>query len=398
VGPIPLAQDVFDQFPHGILVFDQAGSLVSANRAGPELLGPLRRRLDGRAPRCCDLFGCGTPGALAETCLAELAAQGEAPLPELRVDLADTAPAHAVWLTIAPFREAGRHFLVEVRAGEARDRRRRSTPKWLGDRRLRVYALGRTRVEGLEGPLEGRWLEQRAGQVLKYLVCERHRVVYPEEITAAVWPHDEAPETGTVRYFVHRLRRHLEPVAPVHGPSSFVIAADGGYRLSPTVLVDADEFEREALAGLAACSEGDRKRAEERLGKAAALYGGDLIADQPNAPWAFDERERLRALAEESLRQLLQIDLAREDLDAALGRLRKLVALEPFDLQLQRSLLTVCLACGRRSEAMRRYKALRARLRDEFDEDLEFDLADVSGPDALQAIRDFESPLGARSG
>jgi DNA-binding SARP family transcriptional activator len=312
------------------------------------------------------------------------------------VDLEGSAPADSVWLTIAPFKGQAKHFLVEIRLAHPRDRRRRMQPNWLGGRCLLVHALGRTRVESLEGPLEGRWLEQRAGQVFKYLVCERRRVVYPEEIAAAIWPQDDSPGTGTVRYFMHRLRRHLEPVPPDHGPSSFVIAAEGGYRLSTAVQVDADEFERYALAGLAARSTGDGERAEQQFGQAVALYGGDLIADQPHAPWVFEERERLRALAEESLREVLQAELARGELESALGRLRRLVQLEPFDLQLQRWLLTLCLACGRRSEAMRRYKTLRARLRDEFDEDVDFELADLSLPDTAEAIRQAEVGLAAR--
>ena len=387
LGFKPLAHDVFDHFPHGILVFEPAGDLVAANRAASKFLGPLRRMPDGNAPRCCDLFGCNVRGVLRGVCLAELAAQTPVPPPDMRVDLDVAAPGDAVWLTLAPLIGQERRFLVEIRAADPRDRRRRTEPHWMGERRLHICALGRTRVESREGPMKGRWLEQRAGQVLKYLICERSRVVYPEEIAAAIWPNEGAGVTGTVRYFVHRLRRHLEPEPPGHGPSSFIIAAEGGYRLSPAVHVDADEFERELTLGLDASSAGDERAAREHLEQALALYQGDLIADHPHAAWAFEERERLRALAEEGLHQLAKLDLDRDDLESALERLRRLVQLDPYDLRLHRWLLTLCLVSGRRSEALRRYKLLKAKLREELDEEPDFELADLDMGGGIEAIR-----------
>lgn len=249
---------------------------------------------------------------------------------------------------------------------------------------MRIYALGRTRVESREGPIEGSWLEQRAGQLLKYLICRRGRVAYPDEIEAAIWPNEDAHASGTVRYYVHRLRRQLEPDPPPQGPSSFVIAAMGGYRLAPSVKVDADDFERLARAGLEAGTEGAR----EQLERAAALYEGDLIPDEPTAPWVFEERERLRTLAEQVLRALLEMDLDRGDRLSALDGLRRLVQLQPFDLGMHRLLLALCIECGRRSEAARRYMALAARLRREFNQELDFELGDLNSEEALRELQE----------
>lgn len=373
-----LAQEVFQHFPHGIIVFDRSGQLIGANRAAAGLLGPMGRTAGGYPSRCCELLGCRTEGVLEGVCLAELAAEASGPLPEVRVDLPSSASADAVWISIAPLGVDLGRFLVEARPAEAHDRRRRTQPHWMGKACLRVFALGRTRLESREGPIEGKWLEQRAGQLFKYLLCERRRVVYPDEVAEAIWPNEGGHVLGTVRYFVHRLRRHLEPEAPKHGPSSFIIAAEGGYRLAPSVQIDADDFEKRVLSGLDAEADGEPARAAEQLEHAMALYRGDLIADLPHAPWVFDERERLRTLAEQALRYLLQHALEQEDREAPLAHLRALVQLQPFDLNLHRQLLSQCLKCGRRSEAMRRYTALRARLREEFREELDFELSDLS--------------------
>ena len=398
MGLKPLAQDLFERFPHGVLVFDRHGGLLAANRAASDFLGPLRRMPDGRPPRCCDLFGCKTPGVLREACLAELVPDAPGPLPDMRLDLGPSARAAAVWLTAAPLGGTPRHFLAEVRAADSRDRRRRTQPHWMGTSRLRVFALGRTRLESREGPIEGRWLEQRAGQLLKFLICERRRVVYPEEIAAAIWPHEQAQATGTVRYFIHRLRRHLEPTPPEHGPSSFVMATEGGYKLSPSVDIDAGSFESHVAAGLKAASDANDEEALEELERGMALYGGDLIADQPHAAWAFEERERLRTLAEQALHELLRIDLDRQDFDSALGRLRRMVQLQPLDVELHRRLLTLCLAYGRRSEAVRRYMVLRTRLRSELNEELDFELADLTPELSLEGSAGPESLPSARAG
>src|ERR671937_597195 len=78
--------------------------------------------------------------------------------------------------------------LLHLRPGDRRDRRRRSDPHWLKGPEIRVLAFGRTHVDSAEGRLGGRWLQQRSGQLLKYLVAQRRRVVHSEEIAAALWP------------------------------------------------------------------------------------------------------------------------------------------------------------------------------------------------------------------
>ena len=51
----------------------------------------------------------------------------------------------------------------------------RRRPAHGGPPRLRVRALGRTRLETAARPSAGEWLGHRPGQVLKYLICERGR-------------------------------------------------------------------------------------------------------------------------------------------------------------------------------------------------------------------------------
>jgi DNA-binding SARP family transcriptional activator len=125
-------------------------------------------------------------------------------------------------------------------------------------------------------------------------------------------------------------------------------------------------------------ADGNDARCVERLEHALDLYRGDFLADEPYAEWAMAERDRLRALAAEALRTLADIRLAEHDDEAAIAHLQRLVELDPFDVNVQRRVIALCLRSGRRSEAMRRYATLRQRLMATFGEVPDFDLAQLA--------------------
>jgi DNA-binding SARP family transcriptional activator len=377
-----VALDVMSSYPYGIVVASRDGEVIAYNGAARRLLGDLAGRLDARgAGTFCDVLGCDHEGGpLGDICLFERAATSHEALPEVRVDLPPGAGASAVWVTAAPLRHDGRAAIVELRPGDANDRRRRTVPHWTHGPHVRIYALGRTRVESGEGPIGGRWLENRAGQVLKYLVAERHRVVYADELVETLWVDAGVRGLPGVRYYIHELRERLEPDRPRRGQSAFVVRRHNGYALDRArVLIDADEFEQHILAGLAAIEAGDEASGVERLERGLALYGGDFLADEPYAEWAIVERDRLRSVASSALRELARLRLAHGDLETAAGDLERLAELEPYDVDVHRELIVVALSRGRRTEAVRRYNALRRRMLATFGEDLDFTLAELAG-------------------
>ena len=123
---------------------------------------------------------------------------------------------------------------------------------------LRVHTLGRIAVEAAGREIGGEWVEQRPGLLLKYLVCERHRVAASDRIAEALWPEAQRREAlASLRHYVHVLRERLEPDRAERGASSFVETHRGGYRLDPErVWVDATELERRAGRGLELHAEG----------------------------------------------------------------------------------------------------------------------------------------------
>ena len=143
-----------------------------------------------------------------------------------------------------------------------------------------------------------------------------------------------------------------------------------GYRIDlRRVELDVDVFQakigRRARRRIAAAT---RPRRSAMLGEALRLYRGEFLADDPYADWAFSEREYLRALAGKDLAAMAQIALAGGRLVGATEHLLRLSQLEPFDSHVHQMLIEVCLRRGRRTEALRHYDALRARLHRAFGE------------------------------
>ena len=359
-------------------MIDGEREVVALNPMAREQLAGALQQPDGAPARCCDLFRCHDPeGPLPGDCLSMLARAGDAPLPEIRVDLPTAAAGEAAWVTATPLGQHG-HVVVALRPGERADRRRRTEPHWTGRPRLKVCTLGRTRVESAEGPIGGAWLEHRAGQLLKLLVCERDRTLTAEEIAEALWPASGRGAPATVRYVVHVLRQRIEPTRSSGDPSAFIVARNGGYAIDRArVLVDADDFEAAAEAGLAAFRRGEASAAWESLEEALRLYEGDFLADEPSAEWAFLERERLRNLASRALLAAGQLHLDAGDPGAAAVHVERAAQLHPLDTGVQRRLIALCLHRGRESEAARRYEALRAQLDRELGRPVEFDLSEL---------------------
>lgn len=382
----PLAEQVIRHFPHGIVVVDRRGAVVSANAEARVLLDG---RPDGdlRTSTCCELLGCGQEGPLADLCITEVAMEYGGRLPEMRLDL--PSGRSTVWVTAARLGSHDR-VVLEVRRGDPQDRRRRTEPHWSGPAELRIFALGRTRLESREGPMGGAWLEQRAGQLLKLLVCERGRAVPAEAIAATLWPRGGRRGVGSVRQGVHELRSRLEPDRPSRAPSSFVVSRQGGYALDKSrVRIDADEFERRVEAGLGAHSAGDHATAEKELREGLELYEGDLFAEDPYADWAAMERDRLRDLAVRALRVSGERALREGKLAVAALHFHRLTEIEPYDLATHRRLIELCLREGRRGEAHRRYTALRVKMMRDFGESLDFEFTDLAAPASDQLRLDL---------
>jgi DNA-binding SARP family transcriptional activator len=357
--------DVFDLFPCALMVCDRRGRVVAANARFREIV-TAGRAVDGLAMSCCGLLGCGRPdGPLEGSCLTALALEAGETVPQLRLHLAAARPG-AYLVTAAPLHDDGAHVVIELRPA------RRCSPAHPG---LRIFTLGGLLVEGPEGPIAGEWLEQRPGQLLRYLICERGKVAPADAIAEAICPHvGSAGASNNVRYLVHTLRARLEPGRPWRGEPSFVVSRRGGYGLHPErVWIDADALEQRVDAGMAALAAGDRAGGRGHLRRAVSLYDGSFLADEPYAEWALGERDRLDAITCDALRALARLHI--DDPSAAMVYLERLARIEPLDDDVQRQLISTWLRLGRKSRAVRHYHSFRVRLMREFGERPSFELS-----------------------
>jgi DNA-binding SARP family transcriptional activator len=375
-----LEADAFKGFPYPLMVLDRGGRCVSRNDAAKRLIDSAELPEQGLS--CCALLGCGEPDTvLADGCVTALALASDTVLPELRVDIQTPSGPIAMWVAAATLARGNGSVVLQLRPGLARDRRRRTAPHWMAGPKLSIRTLGSTTVESAEGPIGGAWLDQRTGQLLKYLIAERHRAVAVDEIGESVWPGASYAVGSSVRYYVHALRRRLEPQRGSREPSIFVLAGAGTYRLNlQRVEIDADVFESHLSAGLAV-AETDSQLACEEIEHALALYRGEFLSDVPYAEWAIPERHRLRDLACLGLRRLADIRMERRAIDGAARCLERLAAMQPYDEDVHRRLMELDVMQGRRSDAVRRYDALRARMRRTFGHDPDFTPADISRPE-----------------
>lgn len=360
-APTPPVGEVFEHLPSGVLVADRDGFIVGHNATAREILGAVPKP----ESTCCELFGCRQPNTpLASACVSRLALSRRGPLPELRVDVrSGTGAGVSVWVRATALRHSG-FAVLELRPGAVGDRRRRTDPHWIGRPRLRVHTLGRTEVTSAEASLGGEWLQNRPGELFKYLICRRGEVVAVDQLVEDLWPGAPPTRAANVRQAVLLVRDRLEPNRGRHAPSSFIRATRGGYELDMSnIWVDADEFQARVREGLDAIEAGRMEDGEALLESAVRMPDGEFMSEEPYAEWVLAERDRLREVLGRALHMLAGLRLDRHDPEGATGPLRELAELHPLDIEAQHHLLRVLVQRGRLTEAERRLRVARRRFR-----------------------------------
>ena len=127
---------------------------------------------------------------------------------------------------------------------------------------------------------------------------------------------------------------------------------------------DADTLALDAAAvtvDVAAFEQAIKEGTPDALERAAALYRGDLLAglvvdEAPFEEWLLGERERLRELALEALTKLLAHHRKVGTSEAAVQTALRLLALDPLQEPVHRTLMRLYAEGGRRGAALRQYQ------------------------------------------
>jgi DNA-binding SARP family transcriptional activator len=189
---------------------------------------------------------------------------------------------------------------------------------------------------------------QKYRALLAFLASPPGRAHPRESLVALLWgdlPHEQA--RGALRQALWALRRALNRDA--HG--TLVFDGDSVVLDAATLRVDVREFEQ-------AASRSDL----DSLARAAALYRGDFLAglsarERPFEEWLAAERERLAELALGALARLLARQRDSGALDDAVQTALRLLALDPLQEVVHRTLMQLYVQLGRRGAALRQYQS-----------------------------------------
>jgi len=226
----------------------------------------------------------------------------------------------------------------------------------------------------LLGPLEvlrgGRRIDLGGAMeqtLLVALLLARNRFVSADELSDALWP-NEAPASAnlTLRSYVSRLRRRLEPSAPPGSRTSVIESRSRAYRLvAQDEAFDSVRFEaalKVARQGLEALDPG---LAARTLRRALTMWRGRPLADLAYRSVASGEADRLEELRMGAVELLAEAEIALGHAEDAVARLEELVGEDPTRERGWLLLVEALALAGRWSQALRRAAYAREVLRSE---------------------------------
>ncbi|WP_328881003.1 AfsR/SARP family transcriptional regulator [Streptomyces sp. NBC_00299] len=234
---------------------------------------------------------------------------------------------------------------------------------------LRFGVLGPVRAWRGEEQLPTGSPQQRA--LLAALLLREGRTATAAELIDALWGEEPPSQAlAAVRTYASRLRKVLDP--------GVLVSESGGYAVRGLAegaldLATAQELAAEAEKARGA---GDLCRARDVLGRALALWDGEVLAGVPGA-YAEAQRVRLEEWRLQLLESRLDMDLEQGCHAEAVSELTALTAEHPLRERLRELLMLALYRSGRQAEALAVYADTRRLLADELGVDPRPDLKEL---------------------
>lgn len=240
-----------------------------------------------------------------------------------------------------------------------------ATPAQAGAPGLQVHLLGPFRVSLNGQPIES-WPSARGRALLKYLLTYRERPLPRDVLMEKFWP-EATPESArnSLNVAMHGLRQALRAA----GEQPVVIFQNGSYQLSPDlqVWIDVEEFRRRVQAGRRHEDAGSNAAAAAEYEQAAALYGGDFMADDLADDWPVLPRERLRVAYLDTLERLSTISFEGGQFVMCISLCQQLLAHDACREDTHCRLMRCYSRQGQHHLALRQYQLCAEALRGELD-------------------------------
>ncbi|KUL27499.1 AfsR/SARP family transcriptional regulator [Streptomyces regalis] len=222
---------------------------------------------------------------------------------------------------------------------------------------LRFGVLGPVRAWRGEEQLPTGSPQQRA--LLAALLLREGRTATAAELIDALWGEEPPSQAlAAVRTYASRLRKVLDP--------GVLASESGGYAVRGLAegALDLAVAQELAAEGEKARNAGDLGQARKALGRALALWDGEVLAGVPG-PYAEAQRVRLEEWRLQLLESRLDMDLEQGCHAEAVSELTALTAAHPLRERLRELLMLALYRSGRQAEALAVYADTRRLLADE---------------------------------
>lgn len=202
---------------------------------------------------------------------------------------------------------------------------------------------------------------RQARCLLKLLISEHDRPLAFGRLADTFWADaDPATARNSVQAAVRTLRRVLEPQLSRGVASRFIVTSGDSYRfVANDAVIDTDTFFLHRTAGLEAERRGNTAAAIESYRAAIAAYGGEYIAEEPDAEWVLGTRERLREAFLDAAARLADLLLGEGRITEAVGVIERALGADPLREELYLSLMSLHARAGRRGHVLAAYERCR---------------------------------------
>ncbi|MGH3739330.1 MAG: AfsR/SARP family transcriptional regulator, partial [Micromonosporaceae bacterium] len=207
------------------------------------------------------------------------------------------------------------------------------------------------------------WKSRKARELVKILLSRRGRPTTVEQLTDLLWPGEASSAVANrLNVLVSTVRSLFDPDRR-YGTDGFLVTEGNVLRLRmDRIDVDTERFLADATAGIRLLREGRTADGVERLSRAEAGYTGDFLEEDPYADWAAPLREEIWATYREVAARLARYAQERDDSDAAVRLLLRILERDPYDEQSHLNLVSVLTRSGRHGDARRHYRGYCVRM------------------------------------
>jgi DNA-binding SARP family transcriptional activator/tetratricopeptide (TPR) repeat protein len=195
---------------------------------------------------------------------------------------------------------------------------------------------------------------RRKNRALIYYIAAQERRSTRDKILAFFWPdHERSAAQPILRNMIHEVRKYL---------GNMFQADDQVIAFAPDTFVDAQFF---------SATLNSRSSDLQQLIEALNLYKGDFLDGftLSNSPqfedWVVSERERYRLMAMKGFADLSHRQETKREYPAALESIRRALAFNPFQEDVQRDVMRLLYLNGDRAGVIQHYEFLRKLLDEE---------------------------------